>query len=156
MRQFLLAGLLLGLPSLVPQLTSSAYAQDEGILITVEVVEETPAEEWKNKKKPEYRPIPTAVVRHPSEAERHRVNTVTGQWQERVLYMPDGTELIFDKGMELPLEVSAPGYESTSVIYTIKARKNLVRVVLKKMEFSLEDMEMEDPVIQFGRDKPIQ
>ena len=45
--------------------------------------------------------IPTAVIRHPDEADRHRVNSVDGSWEEEVLYMPDGTELIFEPGLVL-------------------------------------------------------
>ena len=36
------------------------------------------------------KPISTAVVRHPQEADRHRVNSVDGSWEASVLYMPDG------------------------------------------------------------------
>ena len=45
--------------------------------------------------------IPTAVVRHPEEADRRRVNSVTGEWMASVLYLPDGSELIFVPGMSL-------------------------------------------------------
>ena len=70
--------------------------------------------------------------------------------------MPDGSMLKFDKGMELTFEVSAPGYVTETVRYVVRKRKNLVPVVLQKMELELtEEEDMDDPVIQFGRDKPI-
>jgi hypothetical protein len=40
-------------------------------------------------------------------------------------------------------------------VYLIKKRKNVVPVTLQKMDLSSEDLEADDPVIQFGRDKPI-
>lgn len=133
----LLASSLLSAPAL-------AGDDSEGILVTVEVLDV------------EGKPIPTAVVRHPDEADRHRVNTETGRWQAQVLYLPNGDELVFVKGMELEFEVSAPGYKNARVKYFVRKRKNLVPVVLEKMEFDLSsDENVEDPVIQFGRDKPI-
>lgn len=121
-----------------------AFAEEVGIPVTVQVTDEAGA------------PIPTAVVRHPEEADRHRVNTETGRWVASVLYLPDGSELVFEKGKELEFEVSAPGYANARVKYFVRKRKNLVPVVLQKMELKLEeDDDMEDPVIQFGRDKPI-
>lgn len=125
--------------------SSSATAQDApGIPVAVQVTDVAGA------------PIPTAVVRHPKEADRHRVNTENGKWEDSVLYMPDGSELIFEKGMELEFEISAPGYQNARVTYTVRKRRNVVPVVLHKMELDLsEDEELDDPVIQFGRDKPI-
>lgn len=121
-----------------------ALAQDDGIPVTIEVLD------------PEGKPIPTAVVRHPEEADRHRVNTETGRWTGSVLYMPDGSELVFEKGLVLSFEVSAPGYANSSFQYLVKKRKNLGTVVLEPITFSIEeDEELEDPVIQFGRDKPL-
>ena len=126
-------------------LATPAYAQDdEGVPVTVQVLDT------------EGNPVPTAVVRHPQEESRHRVNTETGKWTDSVLYLPNGDELVFEKGMELEFEISAPGYQNARVKYFVRKRKNLVPVVLQKMELDLtEDEEMDDPVIQFGRDKPI-
>jgi hypothetical protein len=126
-------------------LTSSvAIAEDIGIPVTVQVVDI------------EGVPIATAVVRHPMEADRHRVNTETGRWTASILYMPNGDELIFEKNMELEFEVSAPSYENATVKYIVRKRKNLVPVVLNKMDFTMDDDEdLDDPVIQFGRDKPL-
>ena len=121
-----------------------ALAEDVGIPVTVQVTDAMQL------------PIATAVVRHPSEQDRHRVNTETGKWVASVLYLPDGNELVFIKGMELEFEISAPGYKNARVTYFVRKRKNVVPVVLEKMEFDLEsEDDVEDPVIQFGRDKPI-
>lgn len=118
--------------------------EDEGIPVTVEV-KDTKGE-----------PIPTAVVRHPQEEQRHPVNTQTGRWTESILYLPNGEELKFEKGMVLEFEVSAPGYKNAHITYTVRKRKNLAPVVLEEMDLDLtDDEEMDDPVIQFGRDKPI-
>ena len=100
----------------------------------------------------EGQPISTAVVRHPSEADRHRVNAETGHWEQAILYLPDGSELIFEPGLNLQLEVSAPGYMTRVVAYDVKKRRNQFPVVLEKME--LKDTDFEEPIIQFGRDKP--
>lgn len=103
----------------------------------------------------EGKPISTAAVRHPLEAERHRVNTFDGSFEASVLYLPDGSELKFVKGMVVEFEVSAPGYVNTKFQYTVRARKNVVPVTLQKMVLDIGDPDEEDPVIQFGRDKPI-
>ncbi len=96
--------------------------------------------------------IPTAVIRHPDEADRHRVNSVDGSWEEEVLYMPDGTELIFEPGLVLFLEISAPGYETQVIQYEVRKRKNFVEVKLVKLNF--DDEEIEEPMMSFGRDTP--
>ncbi len=133
------------LPLLLGALSTPAAAEDLGIPVTVRVIDVANGE-----------PIETAVVRHPKEQDRHRVNTETGQWTDSVLYMPDGTELIFEKGMQLEFEVSAPGYMNQRVTYTVRKRKNTFEVPLTKMEIDLTDEDPEDIVIQFGRDKPIE
>lgn len=97
-------------------------------------------------------PIPTAIVRHPEEAERHRVNAVEGSWEADVLYMPDGSELVFTPGMTLELEISAPGYVTQVIQYEVRRRNNKIPVTLKKLE--LESEEIEEPMLQFGRDRP--
>ncbi|MBN2799597.1 MAG: hypothetical protein JXX28_10655 [Deltaproteobacteria bacterium] len=124
-------------------LSAPALAGDLGLDVTIVVVDQAGA------------PIPTAVIRHPAEADRHRVNTSNGEWTTDVLYLPDGSELIFEKGMDLTLEISAPGYVTQKISYQIRKRKNRATVQLEKMSVILEDDEMDDPVIQFGRDKPI-
>jgi hypothetical protein len=144
MRNLLLAVALCG-PAAVTFVPAVAYADDaeEGVPVKVIVLDV------------EGKPIPTAVVRHPQEADRHRVNTFDGSWEASVLYLPDGSELKFTKGMELELEISAPGYVNQRIKYLVRKRKNVVQVQLAKMEFDMGQEDEDDPVIQFGRDKPI-
>ena len=123
--------------------TEASAADEPGIPVTVRVIDATGA------------PISTAVVRHPNEQDRHRVNTELGTWTGSVLYMPDGSELVFEKGMLLEFEVSAPGFKNRSITYTMRKRKNEFDVVLEKMEIDMTDEDPEDIVIQFGRDRPI-
>ena len=104
-----------------------ALAQDEGIPVQVRVVDESG------------NPIPTAVVRHPEEAERHRVNTNTGIWEESVLYLADGSELIFLKAWSCSSRFPAPGYANEKVRYIIRKRKNLIEVPLEAMDLNLDD-----------------
>lgn len=145
LRSILVLSALMGAAS-TPALVAPAYAADpaEGILVRVVVTDV------------DGKPIPTAVVRHPKEADRHRVSTFDGGWEASVLYLPDGSELKFLKGDTLEFEVSAPGYINQPIFYVVRARKNVVPVTLTKMTLDLQDEEdEEDPVIQFGRDKPI-
>jgi len=97
-------------------------------------------------------PISTAVIRHPLEADRHRVNSVDGSWEQNVLYMPDGSELRFTPGMTLELEISAPGFMTQVFQYQVRKRKNVVELSLPKIE--MDDTTIEEPVISFGRDLP--
>ena len=96
--------------------------------------------------------VATAVIRHPEEDQRHPVNAVDGTWEAAVLYLPDGSELTFVPGERLRLEISAPGFVTQHVEYQIKRRRNSFAVNLKAIE--LDDEEIEEPVIQFGRDRP--
>lgn len=100
-------------------------------------------------------PIATAVVRHPEEKARHRVNAETGEWSDRILYMEDGSELPFEKGTILVFEVSAPGYRNARIQFVVKKRKNVFVVTLEKLDIVVDPDEEEDPFIQFGRDKPV-
>lgn len=122
--------------------TPSAFAkgEDEGVPVRVVVKDEAKA------------PIPTAVVRQPEEADRHRVNAVDGSWEASVLYLPDGTELRFTPGMTLNLEISAPGYTTQVLTYQVRKRRNLIDVTLPKIE--TDDSQIEEPTISFGRDEP--
>lgn len=97
-------------------------------------------------------PVPTAVVRHPDEADRRRVNSVTGVWEDSILYLPDGSELRFVPGMTLQFEISAPGYITQVVAYDVRKRNNKIEIALVEME--IEEEEIDEPLIQFGRDKP--
>jgi hypothetical protein len=119
-------------------------AEEDGIPVTIRVID---AESEK--------PITTAVVRHPQEQDRHHVNTETGEWIGSVLYMPDGSELLFEKGMMLEFEVSAPGYVNQSVTYEVRRRRNEFPVPLVKLQLDMQDEDPDDITIQFGRDKPI-
>lgn len=97
--------------------------------------------------------IPTGVVRHPDEADRHRVNFQDGSWKASSLYMPDGSELRFTPGMDLTLEVSAPGYQTEVVIYQVRKTRNVVEVALQLIPESSEGT-IEEPIITFKQDKP--
>lgn len=121
----------------------SAYARKhkgEGVPVKVTVLDE------------DRNPITTAVIRHPQEADRHRVNSVTGSWEASVLYLPDGSELVFTPGMTIQLEVSAPGYMTKEIQYDIRKRKNNIEVTLEPLV--IDDDTIQAPLIQFGRDKP--
>ncbi|MCB9674619.1 MAG: hypothetical protein H6737_05840 [Alphaproteobacteria bacterium] len=120
-----------------------AQAQDEGIPVTVEVLNSRSGEV-----------VPTAVVRHPDEAERHRVNTETGRWTEKVLYMKDGSELLFEKDLILRFEVSAPGFVNETVTYQVRKRKNVIQVYLQEMKFDGEE-DADAPTLDFIRDRPL-
>jgi hypothetical protein len=132
---------LLGLFVMLAACATTPSADGVGTRIQVQVVDE------------EGKPIPTAVIRHPEEEERHRVNAVTGTWEEEVLYMPDGSELIFTPGLLLYLEVSAPNYESQVVQYQVRRRRNALSVSLKKLQ--MQDLTIDEPMMSFGRDAPI-
>ena len=125
-------------------ISSTAFAKkkkdNEGVNVRVTVVDEAGE------------PIPTAVIRHPDEADRHRVNSLTGTWEGSVLYLPDGSEMIFTPGMSIQFEISAPGYMTRVVQYDIRKRKNTVPVSLQVLEMTEDDIE--EPIITFGRDKP--
>lgn len=101
---------------------------------------------------PEGQVIPTAVVRHPDEMDRHRVNSVDGSWEANVLYLPDGSELRFTTGMTLDLEISAPGYMTQVYQYQVRKRRNVVEVTLQPIE--MDDSTIEEPIITFKQDRP--
>jgi len=112
----------------------------EGVPVKVVVTDETDGA------------ISTAIIRHPQEADRHRVNAVDGSWEASVLYLPDGSELVFTPGIQLQLEISAPGYITQVVQYNVRKRNNRISVQLAKLELDNEDVE--EPVLQFGREHP--
>ncbi|MBM4369316.1 MAG: hypothetical protein FJ102_24095 [Deltaproteobacteria bacterium] len=118
----------------------AAPKTDEGVPVKVVVLDS------------ERKPIPTAVIRHPLEQDRHRVNSVDGSFETSVLYMPDGTELRFTPGMTLDLEISAPGYTTQVFQYQVRKRRNVIEVKLEPIE--LENDQIEEPMITFGRDEP--
>lgn len=125
---------------LAPGAALAKKTKGEGVPVKVIVTSETGE------------PVSTAVVRHPDEADRHRVNAVDGSWEAAVLYMPDGTEMVFEPGLTLRLEISAPGYMTQVIQYDVRKRNNKIPVSLSQLE--LESEEIEEPVIQFGRDRP--
>jgi hypothetical protein len=114
--------------------------KDAGVLVRITVLD------------PDGNPIPTAVVRHPDEADRRRVNSVTGVWEESILYLPDGSELRFVPGMTLNFEISAPGFITFVASYDVRKRNNKLEVTLQPME--IEEEAIDEPLIQFGRDMP--
>ncbi|MFZ5481887.1 MAG: hypothetical protein ACOZNI_34320 [Myxococcota bacterium] len=143
-RRILVAlALTLSAPVALAVLAEPAHAakkEDQGVPVRVIVLDA------------ERKPVSTAVVRHPQEADRHRVNSVDGSWEASVLYMPDGSELRFTPGMTLELEISAPGYTTQVFQYQVRKRKNVVEIALAKIE--MDDTTIEEPMISFGRDEP--
>jgi len=133
-------GLAMGLGLAASQTADAGGQKDEGVNVRITVMDETET------------PIPTAVVRHPDEADRRRVNSVTGVWEDSILYLPDGSELRFVPGMTLKFEISAPGYITQVIQYDVRKRNNKVEIRLKEME--IEEEEIDEPLIQFGRDRP--
>jgi hypothetical protein len=117
----------------------AAKKEDAGVEVKVQVVDM------------EGKPIPTSVVRHPSESDRHRVNSEDGSWKATALYMPDGSELRFTPGMDLQLEVSAPGYKTQQVVYQVRKSRNVLQVALEVIEITEENVE--EPIITFKQDK---
>ena len=112
-----------------------------GLALTVQVLDDTG------------NPITTAVVRNPEEAERHQVNAVSGTWTATALYLDGGAEVPFHEGQDVSFEVSAPGFLTETVRYIIRKRRNTIVVTLSAMELTGE--QLEDPLISFGRDKPL-
>jgi len=126
--------------AIAPPAMAKKSKADEGTPVTVRVVDATD------------RPIPTAVIRHPEESDRHRVNSVDGTWGEQRLYLPDGSEMIFEPGLILQLEVSAPNFQPQVVQYQVRRRNNYFDVVLQEIEEI--DTDLAAPAIGFGRDTP--
>ena len=100
-------------------------------------------------------PIPTATIRHPEEQDRHRVNAVTGTWEESELYMLDGSEFPFARGTLINLEISAPGYVNQPVSYKMRRWRNKLVVQLDELVVADDDILEDSPMIQFARDRPI-
>jgi len=113
------------------------------LALTIQVLDETGS------------PVTTAVVRHTEEEERHRVNAVTGAWTGTALYLDGGTEVPFEEGQDVTFEVSAPGFLTETVRYIVRKRKNVIIVTLSEMDITSDLGQLEDPMITFGRDKPV-
>ena len=67
-------------------------------------------------------PIRTAVIRHPEEADRHRVNSVDGTWDEEVLYrgLIQTGALIQDLYCDRVADPTAAHYELTTRAHRLK------------------------------------
>lgn len=77
--------------------------------------------------------IPNAWVRVPGAEGRRAVDPETGLWEASTLYDAQGVPLIFVRGMELSLTVTAPGYRPKRIAYRVRARGNRVTVALEPM-----------------------
>jgi hypothetical protein len=88
--------------------------------------------------------IPNAEVRLPGTEGRREVDTQTGIWEASMLYTFEGKSVIFTKGMELDVTVSAPGYVAVSFEYLMRTKKNVVIVPLNQMEERKAVLEAED------------
>ena len=93
-------------------------------------------------------------MEHPSEANRHQVNTANELTTISVLYMDDGTEVFSPRGWSFYLKFLLPGI-SIRFTYVMRRRKNRVTVPLVKMNIDIDMDEEDDPVIQFGPYKPL-
>ena len=111
-------------------LASTAAAAEKPQIVTIEVKDAAGL------------PIESAWVRLPGTEGRRNVEPLSGIWEASMLYTYEGDPVIFTKGMELNLTVSAPGYVSKNILYTVAARRNLVSIVLDPME---EREIVEDP-----------
>lgn len=76
-------------------------------------------------------PIPNAWVRVPGTERRRAVEPDTGVWEAAFVYQPDGTPLIFEKGMDVELTITAPGYRPRRIVYRLRGRKNVVDIGLE-------------------------
>lgn len=131
-------------PAVLALLATMLAAPGRGPLaLTIQVLDETGS------------PVTTAVVRHTEEEERHRVNAVTGSWTGTALYLEGGTEVPFEEGQDVTFEVSAPGFLTETVRYLVRKRKNVIVVTLSEMDIRSDLGQLEDPMITFGRDKPV-
>jgi len=130
-------------PALLAVLTVMLAAAKGPLALTIQVLDESGS------------PVTTAVVRHTEEEERHRVNAVTGAWTATSLYLEGGAEMPFEEGQDVTFEVSAPGFLTETVRYIVRKRKNVIVVTLSEMDITSDLGQLEDPMITFGRDKPL-
>ena len=103
-------------------LASPAHAADKPQIVTIEVKDQAG------------QPMDSAWVRLPGTEGRRNVEALTGIWEASMLYTYEGDPVIFTKGMELNLTISAPGFVSQNIAYTVVARRNLISIVLDQME----------------------
>lgn len=112
----------------------------EGVIIEITVLDKQTEE-----------PISTAVVKHEKDSDPSRVNQLTGTWSAKSVYNAEGEEFLFLPGNAEKFSISAPGYMTKNVVYDVRRRHNIVEVSLEKMV--IEQQEIEDLIIPFGRDQ---
>jgi hypothetical protein len=80
--------------------------------------------------------IPNAWVRVPETDGRREVDPGTGKWASDLLYKLDGTEYWFLKGKTIDFMISAPQYQTASLLFKVHSRKsnNNLIVALEPME----------------------
>lgn len=98
-------------------------------------------------------PLPAAVLTSPDLDDRIRVDPASGTWQGDSLGTAEGA-VPFARGTILSLEISAPGYLNQEVSIRIRRRHQRLEVALERLVLDL-DADLEDPIITFGRMKPI-
>ena len=130
----LYAGLLMG------DAEAKKNKDGEGVLIEITVLD-----------KESEAPISTAVVKHEKDSDPSRVNQLTGTWSAKSVYNAEGEEFLFIPGNTEKFSISAPGYMTRAVTYDVRRRHNIVEVSLEKMV--IEQQEIEDLIIPFGRDQ---
>jgi hypothetical protein len=121
--------------------TVPAFAQDLSADVTIHVLDT------------DGRVVPSAVVRHPLERELHRVNADNGTWKTDAFYFEGDRVEQLERGMTLTLEISAPGFRNAELTVLLRRRHNRFRVKLEPM--TLQD-ETQDPLVEFGRDRPFE
>ncbi|MFT4622597.1 MAG: hypothetical protein ACI8PZ_001253 [Myxococcota bacterium] len=102
--------------------SSLAMAGEKPQIVTIEVKDQVGA------------PVESAWVRLPGTEGRRNVEPLSGVWEASMLYTYEGAPVIFTKGMELNLTVSAPGYVSQNILYTVAPRRNFISIALEPME----------------------
>jgi hypothetical protein len=99
------------------------------------------------------RPIPFATVRETQEKTLKMVERATGRIVLTRLEPSYNDAVPLTKGMELTLEVTAAAYEPLTVDWRMKKRNNKLIVTMKPMKIPANIGS--DPIIQFGRDRPL-
>lgn len=85
---------------------------------------------------PAGKPIPNAWVRVPETDGRRQVDPESGKWATDLLYKLDGTEYWFLKGTTIDFMISAPQYQTASLVFKVRGRKsnNNLLVALEPMD----------------------
>ena len=106
----------------------------------------------------EGKPVPNAWVRIPETEGRRAVDPTSGIWEASMLYRYDGEPMVFTRGMNLELSVSAPGYLTQVIAFEVRARRNELPVQLEKMpeqEILPDGLETdEDVLLEWFRSSP--